>query len=480
MLKSTVADAEWRASRALAGGPAASATQPTHRAVIFTTVALALMMMSIDSTIIATALHTLQQDLHTTINWAGWVITAYAFGFVLMLPISGKLSQHYGHRRVFLGSVGVFTAASLCCGLVTNIYALIALRALQAAGGAGFTPSATGIIVDHFGNARDRAVGLFGSIFPVGTMIGPIFGGLFVAYWSWRDIFFINVPIGLAVLMLALTCIPRDNASARAPRERMDAPGLALLGSALFAAMFAASYLGEPSASLTSVEFLLPAVAAIAAGAGFVWRIRRASQPFIAPRYIYGAGFGAVNLINVTFGGITGGIVLLAPLYATNRYGIDALGSGTLLIAEGVAAIILSFTVTMALRRTGYRAPLYVGCILIAVGTLLLALPPLAGIPPYAWLAGATFLVGAGGGTISPPSRNAGLQLAPEQSSTLAAMRSLFNQVGEIATVSIATAIMAGTAHAGVSQAWIYAGIAAFLVLALPLVARIPEHRGSW
>ncbi|HEX7371123.1 MAG TPA: MFS transporter, partial [Rhodanobacteraceae bacterium] len=309
MLHSTVADTAWRVQDATRPMDQAVAQRPPRRAVIFATVALALMMMSIDSTIVATALHTLQHDLGTTINWAGWVITAYAFGFVLMLPISGKLSQQYGHRRVFLGSVGVFTAASLCCGLVDNIYALIALRALQAAGGAGFTPSATGIIVEHFGRARDRAVGLFGSIFPVGTMIGPIFGGLFVAYLSWRDIFFINVPIGFAVLLLALFYIPRDPA-ARAVHTRMDVPGLAWLGAALFAAMFAASYLGEPAASLTSGEFLLPAFIAVAGAVLFMARIRRAAQPFIAPRYIYGAGFGAVNLINVTFGGITGGIVL--------------------------------------------------------------------------------------------------------------------------------------------------------------------------
>jgi EmrB/QacA subfamily drug resistance transporter len=451
-----------------------------NRGVVFATIALALMMMSIDSTIVATALHTIQTDLDTTINWAGWVITAYAFGFVLMLPISGKLSRQYGHRRVFLGSVAVFAVASLCCGLVDNIYALIALRALQAAGGAGFTPSATGIIVDYFGSARDRAVGLFGSIFPVGTMVGPIFGGLFVTYWSWRDIFFINVPVGLVVMLLALRCVPRDRSERAAARAGMDLAGLAFLGAALFTAMFAASYLGEPSARVTSVEFLLPLAAALASAALFVRHIRRSEQPFIAPRIIYGRGFGAVNLINVVFGGVTGGIIMLTPLYATNRYGIDALGSGTLLIAEGVAAIVLSFTVTMALRRTGYRLPLYVGCLLIAAGTLLLALPPVGGIPPYAWLAGATFLVGAGGGTISPPSRNAGLQLAPEQSSTLAAMRSLFNQLGEIATVSIATAIMAGSAHAGTSQAWIYAAIAVCLVLALPLNARVPEHRGTW
>ncbi|HEU0278068.1 MAG TPA: MFS transporter [Rhodanobacteraceae bacterium] len=479
MLNTSTAAAPWRVARApVRLAPPASA-EP-RRAVIFATVALALMMMSIDGTIVATALHTLQADLHTTINWAAWVITAYSFGFVLMLPVSGKLSRQYGHRRVFLASVAVFATASLACGLVGNIYALIVLRALQAAGGAGFTPSATGIIVDHFGSARDRAVGLFGSIFPVGTMIGPIFGGLFVTWWSWRDIFFINVPIGLAVVLLALKYIPRDPAVGGARRSGMDAAGLALAGVAVLTTMFAASYLGEPAARLASLEFLLPALAALLAAALFVRHIRRAGQPFIAPRILYGQGFGAVNLINVTFGGVTGGIILLTPLYAANRYGIDPLGAGTLLVAEGVAAIGLSFTVTMALRRTGYRVPLYVGCLLIIAGALLLAVPPAAGFSPWAWLAMATFLVGAGGGTISPPSRNAGLQLAPEESSTLAAMRSLFNQLGEIGTVSIATAIMAGTARPGVSQAWIYVGIAVFLLVCLPLIARIPEHHGTW
>jgi len=130
--------------------------------------------MSMDSTIVATALYSLHRGLQTSINWAEWTITAYSFGFVLMLPLSDKLSERYGRRRVVLGSVVAFTTASLFCGLATNIYMLIALRALQAAGGAGFTPSATWIVVDHFGPVRDRAVSLFGSIFPVAAMTGPI------------------------------------------------------------------------------------------------------------------------------------------------------------------------------------------------------------------------------------------------------------------------------------------------------------------
>src|SRR5690625_72583 len=151
-----------------------------RKGLVFSIVALALLMTTVDATIVATALDTLQHDLNTTVNWAGWILTAYSFGLVLMLPISAKMSMRFGHRRVFLSSVVTFTLASICCGLSSNIFLIIVLRIIQAIGGAGITPSVTGIIVDHFGRSRDRAVSLFGSIFPAGAMIGPIFVVLFV------------------------------------------------------------------------------------------------------------------------------------------------------------------------------------------------------------------------------------------------------------------------------------------------------------
>lgn len=453
---------------------------PVSRVVIFTIVAFALAMTSVDATIVATALHALQHGLHTTINWAGWTITAYSFGFVLMLPVSGKFSERYGCRKVFLWSIIAFTLASLGCGLSDNIYVLIAMRAVQAAGGAGFTPSATGIIVERFGDQRDRAVGFFGSIFSTGAMVGPIFGGIFVSYWSWRDIFFVNVPIGIVVVALALRYIPQDKAVDPEKRHKTDIAGMALLGGGLFAGMLAASYLGEKNTYVWSPEFLALAVAAVVALWGFFRHINRSEQPFIAPRLIYGPGFGAVNLVNGIFGGVTEGAVVLVPLYATNRYGFNALDSGTLLLAEGAAAIVFSFLAALWLRRTGYRKPLYVGGTALIAGLALLALPPLAGLGPYAWLAGSAFLVGAGNGAINPASRNGGLQLAPEHSSTLAALRSMTMQIGAITVVTIATAILATSRHPGMVQAWIFCAAGALLVGSLPLIARVPEHRGSW
>ena len=463
-----------------APAPASPAAPPVRRVLVFGIVALALMMMSIDSTIVATALHALQTGLDTSIIWAGWTLTAYSFGFVLMLPISGRLSERFGRRRVFMGSVAVFTLASLGCGLAKDIHVLIALRVLQAGGGAGFTPSATGIIVDHFGDARDRAVSLFGSIFPIGAMIGPIFGGLFVTYWSWRGVFFVNVPLGLLIFGLAWRFIPRDPPKDHPAGQTMDGVGMGLMGVAVLAAMFSTNALGAPAGVAGPWGFWALLAAALLATGLFVRHVQRTAQPFIAPTLIWGAGFGPVNGVNAIFGGMTIGAVALVPLYAANRYGMNALAAGTLLIAQGVAAIALSLAATWGLRRSGYRRPMWVGACAIVAGLGVLAVHPPAAIGPYPWLLGGAFLVGAGIGAVNPASRNAGLQLAPRSASTLAALRTLFLQLGTIATVAITTAVLAKAHDPGQMQAWVYAGQAVLLLLALPLIRRVPEHRGAW
>src|SRR5580698_5998958 len=217
-------------------------------------------MSSLDGTIVATALHAIQHGLNASINWTSWTITAYSVGMVLALSLAGKLSERYGRRRFFLVSVVVFASASLCCGLATNIYELIALRAVQAAGGAGCAPSATSIVVENFGAARDRAVGLFGSIFPIGAMIGPIFGGLFVAYWSWRGIFFVNVPIGILLVLLCLRYVPRDGDRRADERRPLDLAGMATLGVGTLALMMGISYLGQKGTSVWSPLVLGPAL----------------------------------------------------------------------------------------------------------------------------------------------------------------------------------------------------------------------------
>ncbi|MGH8295495.1 MAG: MFS transporter [Steroidobacteraceae bacterium] len=457
---------------------AATSTQ-SRPAVIFGVVGLALLMSSLDQTIVATALHALQHDLAASLTWSSWTMTIYSLGLVLMLPVAGRLSEQHGRRRVFMASVGLFTTASLCCGLAGNIYVLVMLRFLQALGGAGFTPSATGIIVDHFGSARDKAVGLFGSIFPIGAMIGPIFGGLFVTYWSWRGIFLVNVPIGALLIVLCARFIPHDRLRTHAKKERFDLVGMFQLGIGLLAVMSALNALSEGSGALRAPGFLASSVMAALALALFARHTATSSHPFIPQRFITGRGFGATNIINFVYGGMVAGLVALIPLYATTRFGIDALGSGTLLTAQGAAVATMSGVGAFALRKTGYRLPIYVGAVTMAAGIFALSATP-RGISAYAWLAFAAGIIGLGAGGSSPASRNAGLQLAPESSSTLAALRSMSRQIGSITTISITTAIISGAANPGAAHARAYVIWAVVLLLLIPVIARVPEHRGAW
>jgi hypothetical protein len=225
--------------------------------------------------------------------------------------------------------------------------------------------------------------------------------------------------------------------------------------------------------------FVAPVIAGLLGLGWFGRHIRRARDPFIAPRLIAGRGFGAVNVINILYGGAVAGLLALVPLYAVERYHISALGSGTLLTAEGIATIVLSSLAAMGLRRTGYRWPIYIGSACVAIGVAGLAIHP-AGMSAYAWLATTACVIGIGVGLTSPASRNAGLQLAPDQSAAIAALRSTGRQVGQIAAVAITATIIAQSASPGQLLAKVFVAFAILLAACLPVIARIPEHRGSW
>jgi EmrB/QacA subfamily drug resistance transporter len=460
------------------------AAQP-RRFLVFAIVSLALMMASVDQTIVATALPTLQRDLHTQVNWSTWTITIYALGQILMMPLAGKLGDQFGRKRVFLIAVIVFTAASLCCGLAGNIYLLIALRLVQALGGGAFMPSATGIVAQMFGPERDRALGLFSSIFPIGGIIGPVLGGVFVTYWTWRGIFLVNVPAGLLLLVLGAIFIP---ASVRRPDQSLDIRGVLLLGATLLAAMLGLAYLGSAQSgtgaaithtSLLSPEFLVPEAAAAVALVAFVRHSARAEAPFIPLRFLSGRGFGVMNLLNFLFGSAALGFAALVPLYAHNRYGLRSLQAGTLLTARAVGMIAIAGLAVFLLRRTGYRWPMVAGFSLTAVGLIAMAIAP-HGLSVYAWLALAAAICGIGMGVCTPAANNATMQLAPEHAAAVAGLRGMFRQSGAITAVSVTAAVVARSANPGLAQAHVFEVFAAILVLSLALIPLVPEHRGNW
>jgi EmrB/QacA subfamily drug resistance transporter len=448
----------------------------SRRFLIFAVVSIALLMSSVDQTIVATALPALQHELHAQVNWSSWTITIYALGQVLMMPLAGKLGDQYGRKQVFLAAAAVFTAASLCCGLADNIYLLIVLRAVQALGGGAFMPSATGIVTSIFGKDRDRAVGLFASIFPIGGIVGPVLGGLFVTYWSWRGIFLVNIPVGIVLLILGTIFIPDI---ARRRDSHLDVRGIVLLGCTLLPAMLGIAYLGGADSNPLGAQFLIPEGAALVAAALFVRHAARAESPFISLRFLTGRGFGVMNLLNFLYGATVLGFAPLIPLYAEERYGLSALASGTLLTARAVGMISTAGAAVYLLRRTGYRWPILIGFTLCAVGLVATAASP-PGLSPYLWLAIATGLCGIGNGTSTPAANNATLQLAPEHTAAVAGLRGMFRQSGAITAVSITAAIIARSSSPGMAQAHIFLVFAAILAGSLPLVLFVPEHRGRW
>ena len=455
--------------------PAAPAEVLERRWLVFGIVSIGLFMASIDQTIVATALPAIEHDLHAGINWSGWTITIYALGQVIAMPMAGKISDMYGRKKVFAVSAAVFTLASLCCGFAPNMALLLVPRFIQALGGGAFMPSATGIVADHFGPERDRAVGLFTSILPVGGIIGPIVGGVFVSYWSWRGIFLVNVPIGIALIALTVKFIPSSSAR---KQSRIDLRGIILLAVLIATAMFGISYLGSGQIPLYSPVFLGSEAVAVVALCAFVRHSRRDAAPFVPYRLLRGRGFGIMNLINLVYGAAALGFSALVPLYAQDRYHIAPLGAGTLLTARAVGMIAVAGVAAMALRRTGYRLPMIIGFAVLAGGLLMMSLSP--GISPYAWLAIGAAITGFGMGLSVPASNNASLQLAPDQVAAIAGLRGMFRQSGSIIAVSVTTAIIARSSHPGLVQAHVFVVFAILLIALLPLIRLVPDHHGNW
>ncbi|GAA4179065.1 MFS transporter [Gryllotalpicola koreensis] len=446
-----------------------------RRGLIFAIVSMGLFMVSVDGTVVATALTSLQRELHAGVQWGAWTITIYSLGQVLVMPLAGRISDMYGRKRVFLAAIVLFTLTSLLCGLAQNIQMLVALRAVQALGGGSIMPAASGIVSDHFGRNRDRALGMFTSIFPIGGVVGPILGGVFVTYWSWRGIFLVNVPIGMALLILGAIFFP---AAVGHRGGRLDLVGSATMAATILSAMIGIAVLGDGSAWY-SPGVLVPELLAVAFGWLFVRHTRRAPHPFISLHLLIGRGFGVMNVINFLYGAAAIGFGALVPLYAQERFGIPALESGTLLTARAIGMICVAGLAVAALRRTGYRFPMIVGFLLVSAGLVMMFLPP-SGTSAYLWLSIAAAVTGLGMGLAVPAANNATLQFAKGQIAGVSGLRGMFRQAGSIIAVSVVTAVIAQSSTPGFSLGVSFLVLAATLIAVIPAVFLVPEHRGAW
>jgi EmrB/QacA subfamily drug resistance transporter len=267
-------------------------------------------MASIDATIVAVAIPQLTTALGAPLAWVAWTLTAYQLVQVVMLPLAGKLSDSLGRKKVFLFCVGTFTFGSLLCGLAPSIWFLIAARAIQAIGGGGLMPSAVGLVSDQYRERRAQAIGLFASVFPVGGILGPNLGGFILQHWTWREMFFVNLPIGVIALVGVAVLLPAD---AFRKARHIDLPGIVLYAGGivlLLASMTAAA--DDPD--LWRSPLLWGAVAAsITLFVAFLRYIRVATDPIMDYQLVVRQPFLNTNLYNLVYGAAVFGFTSFIP-----------------------------------------------------------------------------------------------------------------------------------------------------------------------
>lgn len=453
-----------------AGTEGGGATPHPLRHVRFAVVSVALLMAAIDQTSVATALDRIGEGLGSSVNWVAWTITAYQLGQVIAMPVAGRLSDSWGRRRTFLVCLTLFGVSSLACSIAPNIWCLIAFRFTQALGGGGFLPAATGLVADDYAGNRDRAIGFFTSIFPLGALVGPIVGGLIVTHFGWRQIFLVNVPVALTAGVIALFLLPRGEE--RRPL-RIDLPGIALFAVALACGMAGISQLGD--GKTTSGLPLLAAGGLLVALV--VRRQGRVAAPFLPVVLLRDRRFALINGINLLYGAGAVGMGSLVPYFAATRYGIDPLRTGTLLTARALGMATMSAIAAVILARTGYRRPMVIGFLVMGGSLFALAAdPPIDS--PLLWLAITAGISGIGIGLNGPAANNAALDLFPGDVGSAAGMRSMFRQLGAISSVSLTTAIAAGSSMGeGRALQVAYMVCGAILVAVVPLIRFVPERR---
>jgi MFS family permease len=310
------------------------------------------------------------------------------------------------------------------------------------------------------------------SIFPLGAMLGPALGGLIVTYSSWRLIFYINVPVGFLLILVLSLVVPKGPPSA--VKTRID-----LLGSALMALTILMLMLGVNELGLTgwgSPLVWAPVALSVALGAGFLVRQGRSLHPIIPPVLLRQRAFAVVNALNVLYGAAAFGVFSLVPLYAQVVFGMSPLKAGSLLTVRAAAmAVFSALTSILVLRRFGYRKPMFVGSVALAMGLILISIvPPMVSV--FAWLNAGCVICGLGIGFTGPPSNNAALELMPSQVAAITGLRSMFRQTGGILAVSITAAIITGSAQGPRVLPAVFTALGIVTLVACPLILGVPER----
>jgi len=368
--------------------------------VVALVIVLGLVAPLLDTTIVNVAIPTLRQDLGATVSTIQWVSTGYLLAMAVAIPVTGWASQRFGARQVWLAALWLFLIGSVLSGLAWNTGSLIGFRALQGVAAGLLIPVMQTLLIGGGtaagpgGGASIRNMMALVSLPALlGPVFGPVIGGLIVNHMSWRWIFYVNPPICLAAIVLAMVFLPRD---AGRRTHRLDLIGLLLLSPAVAGIVYGLSELGNRG-GVAHPAVLMPVIGGAVLLGAFLWHALRAEEPLVDLRLFKVRTFSATSALLFLTGMASFGALLLLPLYYQQLRGDSVVTAGLLMMPQGVG-IALSRVVAGFAERWGARALVLTSVLLSIAGTLPFALAGPDTSPVL--LAGALVVRGTGLGTV--------------------------------------------------------------------------------
>jgi EmrB/QacA subfamily drug resistance transporter len=434
-----------------------------RRYLILVICCLSLFIVGIDNTAVNVALPAIQRDLAAPVSGLQWTIDAYTLTLASGLILAGSLGDRLGRRRVFMTGTSVFVVGSVLCALAPNLGALVGARALQGVGGAMMNPVAMSIITNVFTEPKERAraIGVWSAAFGLSMALGPVVGGLLLSGTSWRSIFWLNVPVGVAAVVLTRVFVPESKAQTA---RRFDPVGQAL--GIVFLAGVTYAIIEAPHAGWLSARTLGVFAVALVAVAGFVAYELRRDQPLIDPRFFGSLPFSGATLMAISGFVALAGFLFMNTLYLQDALGYSALKAGLLTLPIAVASMVVGPRAGRWVANHGPRVPLVTAGVLLAVSALMLT--GLSATTPVPLLLTAYAVLGVGFGTLNPPITNTAVSGMPRaQAGVAAAVASTSRQVGQTLGVAIIGSVVVaratGPARTGLPAAshagwWILVG----------------------
>lgn len=452
-----------------------------RKAIVLASCCLSLLIVSMDATIVNVAIPAIRTDLGATASQLQWVIDVYTLVLASLLMLSGAMGDRFGRRRVFQAGLVIFALGSLLCSLAPGIDALIAARFLQAIGGSMLNPVALSIISQVFTGPveRARAIGIWGAVVGISMALGPTVGGLLIHLISWRAVFWINLPICLAAIVLTAIFVPETRS---ATMRNIDPVGQLLAVVFLFGAVF--TLIEGPALGWGNARVIAAGGVAVLAFAAFLRYESRRTDPFIDLRFFRSVPFASATVIAICAFASWGALLFMMSLYLQGARGYSAVQTGLIYLPIAVGALVFSPLSGRLVGHYGARPSLLVSGVMIAAASTVLALLPEAA---PVWALMTVFAVfGIGFSMVNAPITNAAVSGMPlDRAGAASAVTSTSRQIGVSIGValcgSVAGAALAGTGSFADSARplWLVCVALGVVIVVLGVVSTAPRAMES-